>query len=108
MTILKKKVARVTRKPLGHSFGPDHKRPLVCAFIPGNGVDVHDLLELRPHGTRRPELVALQDVYRFAIRCRVNRELLEHARTKKAAKAAARERRAIARADKKISNAANY
>jgi hypothetical protein len=103
MTELKKKVSRVARKPLGHGFGSDHRRPLVCAFIPGNGADVDDLLELRPHGTRRPELIALVDVYRFAIRCRVGRLQLEKARAKKAKKEAARERAAIARADRKIS-----
>lgn len=102
MTHLKKKVSRVGLKSLGHSFGSDHDRRLVATLIPGNGMDVDDLLELRPHGTRRAELVALSDIYRFAIRCRVGRCMLEKAREKKARKAEQRERAAIARADKRI------
>jgi hypothetical protein len=64
------------------------------------------LLELRPQRTSRAEYVALVDVYRWAIRCRVSRELLEKAREKKARKAVQAERRAIARADRRISQSA--
>lgn len=59
-------------------------------------------LELRPEGTRRRETIALCDIYRYAIRCRVNRELLEKARNAKANKQAARERRALDRGFAKL------
>jgi len=103
MTTLGKKISRVSRTSLDAMFGPDRGRRLVCAFIPGNGNDVEDLLELRPERTRRAELVALVDVYRWAIRCRVNRQIMERLREKKAKKQVQRERQAIARADKRIS-----
>jgi ribosomal protein L31E len=36
---------------------------------------------------RRAESLAVVDVYRYALRCRVGRDLLERARARKAAKA---------------------
>jgi hypothetical protein len=78
-------VKRITVLLLDGAFGPDEGRRIVVSFIPGKP-GVADLLELRPLGTRRPERLAVLDVYRYAIRCRVNRELLEKARAQKAAK----------------------
>lgn len=90
-------VRRVTIKPLDGAFGPDNGRRIVVAFIPGTAT-VPDLLELRPLGTRRPERLAVLDVYRYAVRVRAGRELLEKARQAKARRAvrlaAARQERA--------------
>lgn len=81
------KVKRLTVKPLDGTFGPDRGRRIVLSYVPGDGNGIADVLELRPHGTRRRETIAVIDVYRYAIRCRVGRELLERARAKKAKKA---------------------
>lgn len=103
MTTLKKPVKRVTNVPLGGFFGPDRHRRIVVTLIPGNGKDVPDLIEMRPEGTRRPEKLAVIDVYRMAIRSRVNAGVLEKARAKKAKKD---ERRARAKMMREI-NAEN-
>ena len=76
-------VKRVSVAPLDGSFGPDRGRRIVVSFVPGTE-GVADRLELRPLGTRRAESVAVVDVYRFALRCRSCRDLLERARAKKA------------------------
>lgn len=102
MTLLKKPIHRVTTTALDGSFGPDRDRPIVVTLVPGNGAGTPDTLELRPHGTRRPERIALIDVYRFAIRARVNRKGLEKARLRKERLGAQRERGRIARADAKL------
>ena len=102
MTILNKPYHRVTRGALPASFGSDRDRRIVVTLLPGNGDDVPDLLELRPQGTRRPERLALIDVYHFAIRCRVNRTHLERAREKKLKKQASREQAAIARTERRL------
>jgi hypothetical protein len=103
MTPLKKTLHRATQAELTPAFGPDSGRRLVVTLHPGKGNDVKDLLELRPLGTRRSETVALIDVYAWALRCRVNREVLEHARERKEAKKAQREREKISRMDRKLS-----
>ena len=107
MTILKKPVRRVTTSALDGTFGPDRRKRIVITLIPGNGADVPDTLELRPERTKRPERIAVLDVYRFAMRCRVNCQLLTKARERKAKKEAARERARIARADRKLSQPFN-
>lgn len=66
MTDLHKPVYRVTTGALDGSFGPDRGRRLVAGLAPG------DLIELRPQGTRRTERLSLLDVYRYAVRCRLN------------------------------------
>jgi len=101
MTSLTKPVTRRTVNELGGEFGPDRNRKLVATLVPGKD-SVPDMIELRPEGTRRAELVTLKDVYRFAIRCRVGRGQLEKARAKKIKLQATRERQAIARADAKL------
>lgn len=103
MTTLKTTVRRVTNKPLSPAFGSDKSRRIVVSLIPGNGNDVDDLIELRPERTRRGELVTVADVYQFALRCRVNRAQLDKAREKKKKKQEQRDRAAIQRADKKLS-----
>lgn len=102
MTKLKKPIARVTQTALDASFGPDRNRPIVITITPGNGKDVQDTFTLRPHGTRRAEVIAVIDCYRFALRCRVNKEVLERARQKKALKQAKRERESIKRAERRL------
>jgi len=96
-TPLKRRVTRVSQSTLDGCFGSDRGRRIVITLIPGTGA-TPDLIELRPHGTRRPERLATMDVYRYAIRCRVGREQLEKARAKKARMEAARQTRALERA----------
>lgn len=62
-------VKRVSVEPLDGSFGPDRGRRIVVAFVPG-WPGIADRLELRPLGTRRPESLAVVDLYRYALRCR--------------------------------------
>lgn len=95
MTPLKKPVSRVTNGSLDGSFGPDRNRRVVVTLTPGNGRDVPDLITLRPHGTRRGETAAVIDVYRFALRCRVSRALLEKARNRKSKLAEKRAQRRL-------------
>jgi len=102
MTTLRKPVSRVTNTPLGTSFGCDRNRRVVVKIIPGNGHSIPDLIELRPQGTRRAELVAIVDVYAFAMRRRVNTQLLAKARERKAKKAQQREQRSIERAERRL------
>ena len=101
-TKLNKPLARECLTPLDGSFGTDKGKPLIASLHPGNGGDVRDTIVLRPRGTRRPEVITLQDVYRYAIRSRVNLEVLTKARETKAKKAARRESRRIQNADRKF------
>ena len=82
MTPLTKPVRRKTNSVLGYDFGPDRGHAIILTVHPDGR------LELRPERTRRAETIHLLDVYRFAIRCRVNRGQLEKARL-------AKEKRAI-------------
>jgi len=102
MTPLNKPIHRVTNSPLDGSFGPDRHRHLVVTLVPGNSKGTPDVIELRPHGTRRSERIAVMDAYRIAIKARVNRELLEKARDRKQRKAEQRANASIARADAKM------
>lgn len=94
-------VKRVTVAPLDGSYGPDRGRRVVVSFIPGKD-GVPDRLELRPLGTRRAESLAVVDVYRYALRCRVGRDMLEKAREKKARKAVRLAQARQARAEKRL------
>jgi hypothetical protein len=94
MAIATTKVKRATVGSLGASFGPDRDKRVIVVFVPGDGRDVPDVLELRPYKTRRIERIAVLDVYRYALRCRVNLALLDRARKAKERKA---ERLAAAR-----------
>lgn len=93
MTALTKPVRRVTGTKLGPGHGSDRGRRIVVTIRPGNGDDVPDLLELRPERTRRVETVAIDDVYGWLIRCRVNAQHMERLRAIKAKKADAAQRR---------------
>jgi hypothetical protein len=83
MTPLTKPVVRKTSTALDGSFGPDRDKAIVVRLVPGDGKGIPDLIELRPERTRRPETIAVADVYRFAMRCRAAREMLEKARARK-------------------------
>lgn len=94
-----KRNGAITRKAdveLDGSFGPDRGKKIVLTILP-NGI-----LELRPEKTRRAEQVHMLDVYRFALRCRVNRGQLEKARAKKDAKATRLARARQERAERRL------
>ena len=95
-------VKRVTRGALDRSFGPDRGRRVIVSFIPGDGDKVADVLELRPLRTRRAERIAVIDVYRYALRSRVNLEVLSRAREKKAARAAKLAAARVERAERRL------
>lgn len=97
MTDLTKPVSRRCATALTPMFGGDRGRRIVITLRPGDGKLIPDLIELRPHGTRRAESVAALDVYSWAMKCRVNRGQLEKAREKKAKKDATRKTRALDR-----------
>ena len=81
MTTIEKPCRRLTRGALDGSHGPDRGRKLVASFVPG------DLVEIRPQGTRRAEVISLFDIYRLSLRMRANAEHLQKARAKKERKA---------------------
>ncbi len=87
MTALNKPLARVSNSRLDGSYGPDRNKRLIVTLIPGDGDKVPDLIKLKPFKTRRAESIALADVYRYALRCRVNLQVLSRARDRKARKA---------------------
>ncbi len=96
MTPIEKPCRRVTRGALDGQFGPDRGRRLVASFEPG------DVLTIRPHGTRRAETVSLFDVFRYALRCRVNSEHLAKARVAKEKKAVRLAAQRQLRAEKRL------
>lgn len=96
MTQLKKRVSRKTIAALPHNFGRDRNRRIVVTLIPGTD-STPDLIELRPERTKRPETLALIDVYQYAVRMRVNCARLEKAREKKAKNEERRRRLAFTR-----------
>lgn len=102
MTLLIKPITRKTATTLDGCFGPDRGKAIVVRLIPGDGKGIPDLMELRPERTRRPEMITVADVYRYAIRCRVNRELLEKARAKKKRLTIRRESRRLDAAARRI------
>ena len=94
-----KRNGAITRKvdvELDGSFGPDRGKKIVLTILP-NGI-----LELRPEKTRRAEQVHMLDVYRYAVRCRVNRGQLEKARAKKDARATRLAAQRQQRAEKRL------
>jgi hypothetical protein len=102
MTTLRKPVHRVAPQPLSAFYGPDSGKRIVVSLTPGNGGDVADLITLRPERTRRAEVIAVVDVYRYAMACRLNRGNLEKARAKKAAKIESWRRAKLARDIRKV------
>jgi hypothetical protein len=102
MTRLEKPVVRRTATALDGCFGPDRGKAIVVRLVPGDGKSIPDLIELRPERTRRAEQIAVMDVYRYAMRCRVGRELLERARAKKAKLEAGRAQRRLDAAERRM------
>lgn len=102
------KVRRVTAGALDGAFGPDRDKRVVITFIPGDGKTggIPDVFELRPLRTRRAERIAVIDVYRFALRSRVNAEVLAKARDKKARRAEVLARRRQESAERRLSERA--
>jgi len=101
MTRLTKPITRRLNTALDGHFCSDAGNVLVVRLIPGHG-EVPDLIELRPAKTRRPERIALVDVYRLAIRARVNIALLTKARARKEAKATRLAQERQRRAEKRL------
>lgn len=97
MTTLQKVVRRQTIGALDCSFGSDRGKRLVVSLEQG------DLIAIKPARAKagRTERISLFDLYRMAIRIRVNRAQLDKAREKlakqKAAKAEAKWKRSISR-----------
>jgi len=81
MTFLSRTISRKSSVALDGTFGKDRDRRVVITLHP-NG-----LIVLRPERMRRAETIHLIDLYRYAIRCRVSKQLLEKARERKAKKA---------------------
>lgn len=106
MTPLSKPITRRTQSTLDGCFGPDRGKAIVVRLVPGDGKKIPDLLELRPERSRRVERVTVADCYAWALRCRVNREVLERARARKEARAAQRERRRLDAAERRLREAA--
>ena len=82
----------VTRGVLGHHHGPDKGRRLVVSLVNG------DLLEFRPHGTRRRYRIGAMAAYEWVLRSLATAANMQRLRERKANKAKrlaeARQRRA--------------
>jgi len=87
---------------LDGSFGPDRDKKIIVTLHPDGR------LELRPERTQRTETIHLVDVYRYALRCRVNRDLLEKARLKKEKKAIRLAAERQKRAEKRLTNLQDF
>lgn len=81
---------------LDGTFGCDRGRRITIVIY-ANGV-----IELRLAKSPRKEVIHAVDVYRYAVRCRVNRALLEKARLKKEQKAARLARQRQERAERRL------
>lgn len=109
MTRLNKPLSRVTVHTLDGSFGPDSDKPLVVTLMPAQGDRTHEMIAVKPLRSRgRTEYVTVMDLYRFALRCRVNRELLEKARARKEQKAIRLAAQRQARAEKRLVERNNH
>lgn len=75
------KVSRTVSVALDGTFGPDRGKRLVVT------IRMDGRIEIRPERTTRTETIHVLDVYRYAIRCRVNSVVLAKARERKAKKA---------------------
>jgi len=89
-------VWRICRDTLGGMYGRDKHRKLVAGLV------AVDQLVLYPQGTRQEVRVNLKDIFTWALRNRANRAQLERARERKDKLKAAKERRSIANADRRL------
>lgn len=87
---------RVCRNPLGGQFGKHKRLKLVAGLV------AIDQLVLYPFGTRQEVRLNLADIYLWGLRSIAQRAQLETARQRKLKKQAARIRRRIADADRKL------
>ncbi len=97
MTKLNKPISRVTQHVLGGGFGIDKNRRLVITIIPSHGEKKGATFKLKPEKCRdgRAEYIAVEDVYRYAIMCRVTNERMAKLREiKKRKEDAAKDREA--------------
>lgn len=85
-----------TDTELDGAFGPDRGRKITLKLYRDGR------LEMWPRARKQREVVHLKDLFRFAIRCRAQRATLEKARERQAKQKAAKERRAIAYAERKL------
>lgn len=76
-----------TREELGNGYGPDADKRLIMT------AHRDDIIGLRPERTQRELLIKARDLYAHMVRLQANREHLERARQRKAAKAQQREAR---------------
>ncbi len=102
MTRLTKPVHRMSASALDGSFGPDRNKRVVITLVPGNGESTPDMLALRPERTRRAERIAVIDVYRYAMQCRVHQEINQKMREHKARRDERLASQRIARAEKRL------
>ena len=96
-------VWRITRGALDGHFCRDKNRRLIVGLLNG------DVLSLRPEGRLRRTAevtVTLADIYSFCLRTQAMNKQLEKARTRKAKFIILRERRRVAAADRRLSQAA--
>lgn len=85
MTTLQKPVRRRSSTRLGGEYGPDRGREIVVSIVPNpHG----DLIELRPHGTRRSEVVLIAELYKTLLRRRIMAEAHARAKARKERRAA--------------------
>jgi hypothetical protein len=88
---------RVTVDAIGTLGGRDRRRRLVV------GLEAGDVISFRPEGTRQKITAKALNLYIEVLHWRANAAQLERARARKAVKQAQRVRRAIQRADRKLS-----
>lgn len=99
MTTLTKILKRKSASPASH-YGKDASRPLNITLIPGSMG--RDLIQLTPSGTRRHRAILVTDLWSYMQRCEANKAWSVKMAEKKAAKAAAKERREMARLQRSI------
>lgn len=92
----KSKVSRTLSIALDGTFGPDRGKRLVIT------VRMDGRIEIRPERTTRTETIHVLDLYRYAIRCRVNQVVLARARDRKAKKAERLAKARQERAEKRL------
>lgn len=91
-----------TIDPLGGSFGPDKERRLILTM------GEKDMVYMRPERTSVKRTVGIRavDLYRHILMCVANSAQLEKARATKARKQAARERRNLDAAERRLRKSA--
>lgn len=94
--IVQQEVTRCTHGTLDGTFGRDRGRKLVVKLCAG------DVICIWPKGTRQKYCIGIKDLFCTLIRNSVLKAQLEKARERKAKKQAARERRRLDYAERKL------